>query len=91
MNQTIITTNLRIPRSDWLQIRALAGESQMSLNEYLKYIINLVSKAKQFSVSWKKIPLKPVKRDPIWDWPELAKKIKSQPMGLSAEDEIIYG
>lgn len=91
MDQAIVTTNLRIPRFNWLQVKALAGEAEMSLNEYINYIINLASKARQLSVGFKKIPLKPLKRDSVWEWPDLAKKLKAHPMGLSPDDELIYG
>lgn len=87
----MIVTNLRIPKSDWLQMRALAGEAQMSVNEYVSTIINAVSKARQLSVSVKNVPLKPLKHDPIWDWSKIAKKLKIRPMGLSSDDEAIYG
>lgn len=91
MNQTMVTTNLRLPYVDWIQVRALAAEARMSLNEYVNYMINVVSKAKGLAVSLERLPVKPVKRDPIWEWPDLAAKLKTRPMGLSADDELIYG
>lgn len=87
----MVTTNLRLPYVDWIQARALAAEARMSLNEYVNYMINMVSKAGGLAVSIERIPLKPLKRDPIWGWPDLAAKLKAKPMGLSAEDELIYG
>lgn len=91
MNQTMVTTNLRLPYVDWIQVRALAAEARMSLNEYVNYMINMVSKAGGLAVSSKRIPLKPLKRDPIWEWPDLAVKLKTRPMDLSGDDELIYG
>lgn len=91
MNQTMVTTNLRLPYVDWIQVRALAAEEGMSVNEYVNYMINVVSKARGLAVGPERIPLKPVKRDPIWGWPDLAAKLKMRPMGLSADDELIYG
>ncbi len=91
MKEEMVVTNLRLPKSDWVLIKTLAAEAQMSLNEYLNYLINIISKARGLGVSLKKVPLKPRKRDSIWDLPHLAKGLKRKPMGLSPEDEIIYG
>lgn len=91
MTQDTVVTSLRIPKPDWLEMRALAAEAQMSLNEYINYIIEMAGKARQFGVSLKIIPTKPRRRDPIWDLPNAVKKLKIEPMGLSADDEIIYG
>lgn len=87
----MVVTNLRIPEDDWIGVRATAAEAQMSLNEYINYVIEMGGKARQLGVSLKRIPTRPKKRDPIWDWPDLAKKLKIKPMGLSADDELIYG
>lgn len=91
MNQTMVTTNLRLPYVDWIQVRALAAEARMSLNEYINYIIDMISKARGLAVRIERVPIKPLKRDPIWGWPESVVKLKTSPMGLSADDELIYG
>ena len=80
-----IVTNLRIDESDWLQIKAQAGELGVSVNEYVNFII------KEFSI---KSELGILKRSeaPIWKLGEIAKKYKSSKKNkLSEEDEIIYG
>lgn len=59
--------------------------------DIVNYMINVTSKTKRLAVSLERIPVKPIKRDPIWEWPDLAAKLKVEPMGLSAEDELIYG
>lgn len=86
-----IVTNLRIDKNLWLQIKQIASEMGMSANEYMNFIIQDLSQKKELSVSLKiKSPLK--REDaPIWQLPEIHKKIKSRPMGLSEDDEIIYG
>ncbi|MBM3119703.1 hypothetical protein FJZ40_01165 [Candidatus Shapirobacteria bacterium] len=86
MEQTI-TTNLRLPYTDWLQIKTLAAEAGMSTNEYLKLLIQGLNNVRTLTSGW----LKPQKGTlTIWDLPKLAKK-KDKPLGVSAEDKLIYG
>jgi len=40
----IVTTNLRLPRQDWLMIKALAAEEGKSFNEYINWLVEDVSK-----------------------------------------------
>lgn len=81
-----IVTNLRIDETDWLQIKAEAGELGMSVNEYIIQLVKTVST---------KIELALDKKDSnqesfsIWDLPRLS-KIKDKPMSLSQEDKSIY-
>ena len=78
-----IVTNLRINEEDWLQIKAMAGELGLSMNEYLNYLVR--------SLSLKRELLEEMEA-PIWRLGELAKRFKSEPMGeLSDDDKIIYG
>lgn len=82
MNKKIVT-NLRIDREKWLQIRSQASEMGMSINEYINYLITDLSMKRELIDDFDKAP--------IWQLPELHKKVKLAPMGLSEEDEIIYG
>lgn len=78
-----IVTNLRIDQEDWLQVKAMAGELGLSINEYLNYLVR--------SLSLKRELLEEMEA-PIWRLGELAKRFKSEPMGeLSDDDKIIYG
>ncbi len=80
----MVVTNLRLPYSDWLQVKTAAAEEGMSVNEYINDAVRFVTKANMFLGD-------KTKDDPIWDLPKLA-KMKNKPMGhLSAEDRIIYG
>lgn len=78
-----IVTNLRIDEQDWLQVKVMAAELGMSVNEYINYLITDLSIKRELIDDFDKAP--------IWQLSELHKKVKLAPMGLSEEDEIIYG
>lgn len=83
----MVVTNLRLPRSDWLEIKTVAAEAGMSINEYIRFMVRGLSNVSQLVGGW----VKPKKNHPtIWDLPKLAKG-KSKPMGLSPDDILIYG
>ncbi|MGB9706739.1 MAG: hypothetical protein ACPLXP_01505 [Microgenomates group bacterium] len=84
MKQDIVVTNLRIPKTDWLQIRALAAEVGMSVNEYINFLIKDISLKKELAQEVKK----KVTDLPIW---ELDKIVTAKGKGLTKEDEVIYG
>lgn len=90
MSKNIVVTNLRVEKNLWLQIKQLAIESGMSANEYINFITKqAVSKA---SLGQSK-PKKAKKRKSIYDaLLSLSKrKYKNKPMGLSEDDQVIYG
>lgn len=79
-----ITTNLRIDENDWLQIKSMAAELGMSVNEYINYLVRSLSLNREL--------LDKIDEAPIWRLGDLAKRFKSEPMGeLSEDDKIIYG
>ncbi len=82
MSKNIVVTNLRIDKEKWLQIRSQASEMGMSVNEYINYLITDLSIKRELIDDFDKAP--------IWQLPEIHKKVKLAPMGLSKEDEIIY-
>lgn len=89
MTDSIVVTNLRMPYTDWAQIKAIAGGFGISVNEFINEIIAKATKAMELGVDFK-IAAKRPKTDPIWDWPKMAKQAK--PFGtLSSDDKIIYG
>ena len=90
MNQTVTVTNLRLPEPDMAQVRSLAGEYGVSVNEYVKMALDFFAKFQMLGIGVVRLIGKNEK-DPIWDWPNLYKRVKLKPMGLSDEDEIIYG
>lgn len=77
MTDSIVVTNLRLPRSEWIMVRSLAAEEGISVNSFVRKMITRFSNVFQ------------LKNPSIWNLPKLASG-KDQPMGLSAEDEEIY-
>jgi len=84
MNGKKITTNLRIDKSDWLQIKAMAAELGMSVNQYVNYLIRDSSVKRQMAIN-------PRKKNSIWNLSKLAKAANRPISALSKEDKIIYG
>lgn len=79
-----IVTNLRIDENDWLQVKTVAAEFGMSVNEYINYLIRDLSTKLELTI--------PSKNPPLLKLSEISKKIKPKPMGeLSDDDKIIYG
>lgn len=86
-----IVTNLRINKNDWLQLKAVASELGMSVNEYINYLIIDLSAKRELLPDMK--PNQPTSRKtaPIWTLGDIAKRIKKAPMGeLSSDDSAIY-
>lgn len=83
----MVSTNLRIPEHEWLQIRAMAAEKGLSANEYVRRIIKKFSTQEVTSPSSEE---EEYRNAPIWDLPRLMKKGKDKPMGASEDDKIIY-
>lgn len=86
---SMVVTNLRLPYADWLQVKTVAAEEGLSINEYINRAITFVTKAQSLVANLFVDTSRG--NDPIWDLPKLA-KMKNKPMGdLSEEDKIIYG
>ena len=85
MNRKVVT-NLRIPEDRYLMVKSAAAEMGISINEYVNRIISAAPIVAQFGR-----PKKTKKN--IYDaLAEISKKVAGdKPMGLSDEDEIIYG
>lgn len=84
----MVVTNLRMPMTGWLQVKAAAGELGMSINEYFTYLANMHTIRR--TVGFSDMPDKSKRRASIWDLPKLSRK-KNKPMDWSKEDEVIYG
>ena len=83
MKTSMVVTNLRIPKPDWLQIKAVAGELGMSVNQYVNFLIKSVSVKQELAeeISKRREDL------PIW---QLNKIAISKGKGLSKDDQVIY-
>lgn len=83
----IVTTNLRMPTEDWMQVKTMAEEMGMSFNGYINWIaketMNSVAITGKPTISKKKLDLR--------DLSNVMKKFKDKPMGASEDDKIIYG
>jgi len=86
MKTNIVVSNVRMPYEEWQQTRIHAAEMGMSVNEYIRYIINHVSTKNEL------IPPKNRKISdyPIWKIHQLSAK-KKKGKGLSIDDKAIYG
>jgi len=92
MASRMIVTNLRIDEHDWNQIRAVAAEMGISANEYVKRVLKEAAARQQLGVEMKKNATGKRKRNNfLLELSKIAEKVPNQPMGLSEEDEIIYG
>lgn len=96
MNQTIVTTNLRVPAEDWYEFKNFASELDVSANHLINQVIKKINIQKSFVSDLVHVPIKHLrgktkKHDPIWDLAKYS-KMPQRPMGeLSEEDKIIYG
>lgn len=81
----MVVTNVRIPEYDWRQIRIVAAEAGMSMNEYFNYAAKMTVSQTQLFGKPQKTPAKYAAM-----WNVIRRKTKRAPMGWSAEDEAIY-
>jgi len=86
MKQPMVVTNLRMPRSDYLQVKAMAGELGMSVNEYINSIIKDTTRTRMM----KKDVSPRHQNESILEAFDRIAKISGKPMGWSKEDEAIY-
>ncbi|MEK7119818.1 MAG: hypothetical protein AAB457_01215 [Patescibacteria group bacterium] len=88
MKQQMIVTNVRMPMMDWLQVKNVAADMGMSVNEYLNTIAH--ADATEKSVGMKRN--RAVSKKHFLEAIEHIAHLPNKPMGeLSAEDKIIYG
>lgn len=85
-----IVTNLRIDENDLLQVKVIASELGMSVNEYINYLVQNITSKAQFGYP-KEAKIKKTKS--IYDLlPHLLEiKRKEKTFELSEDDKIIYG
>lgn len=90
MKQPMVVTNLRMPRSDYLQVKAMAGELGMSMNEYIYSLVT--SSATKRSMAKDNQPTRREKRYVFFDAMLAISKMKNtgKKYELSEDDKIIY-
>ena len=89
MNSKMIVTNLRMKEENWLQVKSVAADMGMSVNEYLNYITQNETSKAMFRKPVKK--LRKTKKSIFDALLTLANdKSPNKPMGSSDEDDIIY-
>lgn len=77
-------TNLRMERNDYMQAKIMAGEMGMSLNQYFNYLATNSVRSGAYEKKTK-TTFSMALRDLV------KSKSKFVPLGLSDEDETIYG
>jgi hypothetical protein len=85
-NQTMVTTNIRLPKSDWLQTKAIAAGLGMSLNQYATTVIISANKNKALIQSQDE-------EDVIWQLADIGPEPINNAQEdciLSEEDQAIY-
>ncbi len=86
----MVVTNLRLPADEYQQMRIIAAEKGISVNQYIRDSLEKIGLYQQLGIAPDKKKKTTRKKLSIWDLPKLA-KLKDAPMGLSEEDQIIYG
>lgn len=87
--QPMVITNLRIPASDYRQIKSLAGELGMSVNEYINFIAKDATRKRMMKHDVATSKPRRAKETILEAFDRIA-KMPGKPMGWSREDEAIY-
>lgn len=90
MKTEIVTTNLRMEKNAWRQVKAVAGELGMSANEYLNSLVWENIGRRELNGEEKARSRYKRKEEKFWQIYKIA-KMPNKPMGASLEDKIIYG
>lgn len=82
-----VSTNLRVPQTDWLQLKNYASELGISANEYINRLIKITPPSTILKANSSK---NLYHQAPIWELPKLAKREKGKGFKLSVIDGTIY-
>lgn len=85
--QKIIVSNIRFPEDEWIMLKTAAGLHGMSINEYMRYLSQ--ADAIKTATGVKEIKSRITGYKAMDKF--LNRKILDIPMGMSKEDEVIYG
>lgn len=89
MKNDIVTTNLRLPRQDWLMIKTLAAEEGMSFNEYVNWLVGDIGR--KIMIFGDVAKLRGEEKMTLVYLRKKVAKTKGKKLELSKEDKIIYG
>jgi hypothetical protein len=82
--QTMVTTNIRLSKPDWLQSKTIAAQLGMSLNEYVTSVVAQANKNQAMVKS-------STNNDVIWQLPDISPSPTNyQPKKLNKDDQLIY-
>ena len=88
MKQPMVVTNLRMPQSEYLQIKSIAGELGMSVERIHEFLCERYDQKTHDDA--KRYAKKKIRKETIFEAFERIAKMPNKPMGLSEEDEAIY-
>lgn len=83
----IIVSNVRFPQDEWIMLKTAASLHEMSTNEYMRYLTQ--ADAIRSATGIKTVKVKKGGYEAMDKF--LERKIVGKPMGMSDEDEAIYG
>lgn len=86
-----IVTNLRIREDDWMRVKAAAANSGVSVNTYMKQLIDTATIQHMIPNHRTGKKSKHSHYQPLWDAIKKIAQIPNKPMDASEEDKIIYG
>lgn len=79
---------MRIPKPGYMHLKALAGETGMSVNEYMNYLIWEAGGRRQLGIG---AFSKTDKEDKFWSIHKIMNSVDYRPMGANEDDKVIYG
>jgi len=85
--QKIVISNIRFPEDEWIMLKTAASLRGMSINEYMRYLSQ--ADAIKTATGVKEVKSKITGYKAMDKF--LNRKILDMPMGMSEEDEAIYG
>jgi len=88
MKNDMVTTNLRLPRQDWLMIKTLAAEEGKSFNEYINWLVE--DRGKKVMIFGDMAKLRGEKKMTLADLRKKVAKTKGKKLELNEDDKIIY-
>lgn len=90
MKKQMVVTNLRMEKNAWRQVKSVAGELGVSVNEYLNSLVWQKIGEQELDGQKNATSRKKSGEEKFWEIYKIA-QLPNKPMGASEEDKIIYG